>query len=466
MNTYDENVSLSELFNLELDAYSDMDISKLPLSMRVINRLHCQDIYTLGELLKINSAFLLDLNGFGKSGLNKLFEFLESLNKEKYTFGNKQNVGLKLAFRAAQMHRSQMLNGDFSFIYSDEYSLEVRNCLLNYKLAYEVLGKEFVEKSIYDTKHVLPITEAITQYNKKMSKYLEMKELEKGIPFQRRKNSCIYYINAYTLNEELRKKLIKCYSSENASLCSIIDSVNFEDKTYFDIAVKFLKWCSYDVSKQISELFDNLYSDERQKMVIEGRANHKTLNEVGDGLQITRERVRQIEKKVRRIFCSHYSRMRILSKIYADQNGQSIITQESIAEVSGDNANAFIYLLRISESSFYTYDDQMEVFVYGDTDIFSRLQHYIDSLPEVIKKTELQDILDSAKEQEDLAPEYVEKAIAESYRITGDVYHKTRLSLANVYEEVLRKYYPSGLYVYDDKEISELRRLIINEYGD
>lgn len=71
MNTYDENVSLSELFNLELETYSDMDISKLPLSMRVINRLHCQDIYTLGELLKINRAFKISEKNAGDEGYDK-----------------------------------------------------------------------------------------------------------------------------------------------------------------------------------------------------------------------------------------------------------------------------------------------------------------------------------------------------------------------------------------------------------
>lgn len=466
MNTFDENVSLGELFNLSPEMYDDIDISELPFSNRVTNRLYRQHIQTVGALLKVNSAFLKQLNSFGQKFLNQVYDVLEALSNGVLSSNSVSEYTLQEELSVAQKYRKRIFAGDFSFIESADCSLEEKECLEKYKEAYDVLGKGIVEKCVKGTKQIFSIIRAFNQYCRETEKYIELKRIADVIPAERRENCCKYYITAYTFDDTIRKRLIECYSSENASLYSIIDSVNLEDKASIDVAAKFLDWCSYSISEQISEMFENLYDNERKKTVIEARANRLTLNEIGEQLHVTRERVRQIELKVKRAFIKHQSRLRILAKIYADQNGQSIITQEDIAEVSGNNASALIYLLRITESSFYSYDVQLDAFVFGDIDIGSRIQLFVDSLPDIIRKTELQDVLDLAKEQEDLSPEYVEKAIAESYRITGDIYHRTRLSLASVYEEVLRKYYPFGLHVYDEREILELRNIISNEYGD
>lgn len=466
MSIFDENVSLGELFNLSPEAYSDMDISDLPFSIRATNRFYQQNIRTVEELLKVNSGFLMNLRGFGIKCLNQVYSLLETVSNGEFTPKAEQKRIIPIESCFIKNNRDNIISGNFSRIESDELAIEERTCLKKYIEGYEILGKDLIDKCFNDTEHVISIMEVLERFCRNNAKYTELKELAEAIPAQRRHNNSKHYIAAYTFDDAILKQLSNCYSNENAPLYSIIDSIDLDDKASIEAATKFLRWCSYNISDQIKELFDKLYSKEHRKTVIEGRANRLTLNDVGNLLHLTRERIRQIELKAKTLFMRNQSRLRILGKISADLKGQSIVTQEDIAEVSGENANALIYLLRISESSFYRYDIQLDAFVVGDTDISSRIQNFIDSLPDVIKKTELQEILDMAKDQEDLASEFVEKAFFDSYKITGDVYHRTRLSLAKVYEEVLKAHYPNGIHVYSDREIAQLRKTISDEYGD
>ena len=160
---------------------------------------------------------------------------------------------------------------------------------------------------------------------------------------------------------------------------------------------------------------------------MEGRANHLTLNEIGEQLYLTRERVRQIESKVKRNYYKLQGKFHLIEKIYADNNGESIIPQRILKEYSGENASVFVYLLKCSPNRKYVYDDQIEALIIGDTSIVARIQDYIDSLPDVIREKDFEDLLIAAKTQYDLDIELVKKAFLEVYNNTGSVFHRERL---------------------------------------
>lgn len=52
MNTYDENVSLSEIFNINPEDYADVSVQTLSLSARVLNRLYQSKIFTVKDLMQ------------------------------------------------------------------------------------------------------------------------------------------------------------------------------------------------------------------------------------------------------------------------------------------------------------------------------------------------------------------------------------------------------------------------------
>ena len=465
MYEYDDNLTLSEVFDLNPDEYRDLDVSALPFSIRVINRLFQKDIKTVKDLLSVTTAFLMSIKGFGRNCIEQVYSYLDTLEKAdqatvKRPTPERENKPLLTRFKDV------IAIGDFSFMKEDVFSSEELAALEKYKAAYEVLGEDLVLDCVCSPKKITPIMESFYDFNKRNERTHQLEQVLKEIPLTRQHCCCKYFIEAFTYDDATRRKISSFYSSENAVLSSIVDSIDANNPSCIVLGERFLKWCAYDLEAQINELFEKLYSNDRIKQVIEARSQKKTLNDVGNQLGVTRERVRQIESKAVRAFSRYQSQIRIMRKLYAEQNGQGIITQEDIEEVSGSNAAALIFLLRQTESTFYSYDTTLDAFVVGDGDLATRIQDYVDTLPDVIHKRDLQSVLETAKQEEDLDPLYLEKAITEAYRLTGDVYHKARLSLKSIYEETLQTYYPGGIHVYDDEEIATLRSRIAEEYGD
>lgn len=78
-------------------------------------------------------------------------------------------------------------------------------------------------------------------------------------------------------------------------LSGIIQSSQCESEPVFDLLCKFLKWCRFDLPTELNDLLNNIYSNDRIRRVIELRSQKHTLEQIGTELNVTRERIRQIE---------------------------------------------------------------------------------------------------------------------------------------------------------------------------
>ena len=462
---YDEKASLAKLFGLKSGEYSHIRITEPFLSKGVAKRLQQVKIRTADNLLAVNSRSLMELKGFGQTSLSEIYRFVASLPKEEQVSTKDERGRTTNPTAAAVKHREQIFSGDFSFLATEELSVGEKERIRKYQDVYEMIGSELVGNCLRSPEYILTIIQALYQYSEETDRNAILKKLVNQIPFKRRSNRCKGYIVAFSFDDAICKKLYQCYSNEDASLDSIIDFIDIGNDALFNIASAFLKWCTFDLSSEISEMFCRIYASERTKSVIEARVKQHTLEEIGENLQVTRERVRQIELKARTNFMIYQTQGRIFEKIHADYNGKGIVTQEEIREISGENANALIYMLKNTESSIYMFDEKLNAFIIGETDILARIQDYIDSLPEIFHRKKLQEFLELAN-ADNIDPKYAKKAIDDTYRLTGDIYHKSRLSLAKIYEEILRTCYPEGIHVSDDHEIDKFREVILGKYGD
>ena len=99
-------------------------------------------------------------------------------------------------------------------------------------------------------------------------------------------------------------------------------------------------------------MIGKLYKNNRESEVIDNRANGNTLDATGKAFGVTRERIRQIEKNVTRRFESLLNSNRIILKIFAERNGDEILTPSEIAEYFETGTKQVLYLLRKSDTSF------------------------------------------------------------------------------------------------------------------
>ena len=191
----------------------------------------------------------------------------------------------------------------------------------------------------------------------------------------------------------------------------------------------------------------------------------ETLGGVGEKMGITRERVRQIESKAKRIFSIWQSKAHILSKISAERNGDSVLSISELSEYFGDKYAEMVFLLRTSDSPAYYYDSQLDVFVMGDESTSAVIGRIIESLPDAFDEKKYNAIITEVVKEQNIPQKLIEKAIGDEFQKDGSTYHRTHLSLTTIYTEILEKYYPDGIDVYSESELQVFRYVAAEEYG-
>lgn len=466
MEYTDIDTPLYERYNLNADKYANVLLTTLPFSVRAMKRFNGNGITTVADLLKTTLTYLMSLKGFGKGCLDEVEAFCKKLNEDDSVSATKNEMILSSVSPFFISHRDEIAVGDFSVFDEMELSEGEMETLQRYKEAYDVLGEDLVFECVASLGNIAPIIKMFEDYQRVTKKCTEILEIARDIPYNRKKNKAFGYINAFTLDEKERSLLKSTCETEETTLISMARTDKVDDTSTYLLLKKFFKWCTFDLEKEISHLFENIYSKERICTVIQLRAKKQTLEQVGGVLGVTRERVRQIELKARRKFAYFYSRIRIISKIVAEQNGDIIVTPVNIGKYCGEYTSDLLFFLRLYENAHYTYDQLLDVFILGDDSITGRVQSIIESLPEIVKISNLDSVLREAAEEADIPAEMLEKTFLDAYRIKGDVYHRCRFSLATIYERVLDTHYPQGFRAYDIDELRRFREIIADEYGD
>jgi len=458
----DFSVSFAEQYGVNSTEYAGVDASTMSFPVRITNRLKSNGIFSVEDLLNCTPQRLMDIRGMGKLCIEQIESFVREIAGGSAAIPeNARPLEQKSHLKDK---KDAILNGDFSFIEElTDPALHMQAEM--YRDGYELLGPDLARSCISEPEKVVPIISAFARFCEDNARSLEVHNLLYALPYYRLDNAAVGYINAYTQDEDIRSKLMAAFVSENASLQMINDSMLSDNETYFMLK-KFLAWCCFDIHHDIEKTCNALFKNPRTKIAISMRARNNTLEKAGNKLSVTRERVRQIEAKAFRIFTAHQNRLHLIAKISADKNGDSFITPADIEKYSEEYGTELLYLMKNCNTSSFTYDSQLDAFIVGDDSLHSRVFAFIENLPDFFNVEKLPSILEEASEESDLPEQLVRKGISESYKLTGDVYHRSRLSLANIYSEVLRKYYPSGIQAYDPEEIARFRNHIHEDYGE
>lgn len=455
----DMDIPLYEIFNLNPDDFIDENITDLPFSVRILNRMQGNGVFTLSDLIKKTKNELLSIKNLGVTCLEEIHKYLENISKDNRTAPNK-NINVTSIIKE---HKDDIIIGNFDFE-SKCLTANDKYLVCKYKEGYECLGSEFVHLCVQNPDSIIPIKNMFTDFIEKGKKNSRLCELFEAIPHYRKALNAYSFINAFSIKDDARHAL-KSLCSAQDPLSGIIQSSQCESEPVFDLLCKFLKWCRFDLPTELNDLLNNIYSNDRIRRVIELRSQKHTLEQIGTELNVTRERIRQIEANAKRRFTHLQSRVGIISKISAERDGDSILTPLEIEEYCGSHTEELLFFLRNCPCNAYSYDSQLDVFVVGDDSLSAHVQNYTESLPDYFNKNSLTRILQEAEDIENLPSELLLKCIEENYRLTGDTYHRSRLSLAKIYENILKEYYPEGFKAYDCSELNKLRELIEQDYG-
>lgn len=464
-----------DLYPVNLSSVEDVSVQSLPVSVRVTNLLMHNGIRTVADLYRMKVDDFIKLRGAGAKCYDETCEYLESLSSKTVELNPSLSTTkvIKCVPEFIAENIESILNQEFSFC--DEIHVESEQIAIveKYKEAIEILGTDLARKCYQTPNKIFPLIDALNPivklHQEREYRRNKLSELILVIPTGRLNNDVQGYINAFTTDEKQRKTLYKIYGLDihsNAQIRNYVFEVIAESVTNFALLMNFLKWCAFDINEEIAELFQTLYSKSNNiKTVLLERAVGETLGNIGYKMGISRERVRQIEAKAKRIFNTWQSKTHILSKISAERNGDSVLSASELSEYFGDKYVEMVFLLRISDSPAYYYDSQLDVFVMGDESISAVIGRIVESLPDAFDEKKYVAVIADAVEEQNIPQKLIEKAIYDEFQKDGSTYHRTRLSLTAIYTEILEKYYPNGIDIYSENELQVFRYVAIEEYG-
>lgn len=470
-DTYNKMI-LKDLYSINESEYIDKSINEMDFSVRLFNCLHGKcNVNTVGEMLKLTYAKLVELKGLGKTSLKELDETLRNMSsKEISSEKPRKRLALRLETkRFLRENSSNICKKQFKFCEEWDFTDNELKVLEKIKSATEVLDSELIAKVFENPEQIISImhslNSAVSQYEEEYNVYQQIESAYKNISNEKLNCNIKWFIYAYTDDDNTRKFMLEWCENQNINYIRDLKDIKIKENDRFESIFRFVKWCGFDIKKDIDEMFNKLYKKNRDQEVICYRANGNTLDKTGKIYGVTRERIRQVEKRTIKRFGFLLSSYRIILKIFAERNGDEILTPVELSEYFGDRTEQALYLLRKADSSFYTYDNDLGVVVEG-SGLAERAQTYVDKLPEVFKEDKLSKIIEQGIEDYNLTEEVILAHINVQYKKTEKLYHRFRLTLQSIYDVTLKKHYPEGIWVYGKKDLAEFRSHIQSDYGD
>lgn len=374
-----------------------------------------------------------------KSPVNYFFNRLDKIN-ENFGFNiletliNKDiNYFLRIVSNIKNLHYDYDINEKNDFVFLNGFrGIEYKNSHSNER--YKMYKDNFIA-----TKNIEKYTQELEQiYNDIYKKY----KSENIIRYFEITNQLLELNN---LNNYIESKSFDSFKNAPYTIIKLIDALNNLNSLTFDFNQAL-------VNKKINLRGINILYD---------RLKGVTLDAIGFKHGLTRERIRQIEKKVKRKI-NHNSFKHIVDKtntrikLFIDNDFYISVTDlEMILE---NDFQLFVYLNEIHNKNFY-YNKKFN-FVSFQSIYINKIIEFIKSFNPIISEEELNQKLESITSIHSFVKkESLRNIIDHYYKKSYDfIYSKEKFSSKpERVKLILKLYYLDGIKVYNDEEINNFK---------
>lgn len=449
------------IYGVEPENFTGVDIKSLNFSARLKRRLIEEKYRTVADLLKSNDDTMDKIRGFGKGCFDELHAYLKTLDSRPII--EKQKT-YRIPSELTQF-KEPIIRGNFNFMSEVDFGEASLEYINRFKEAHAVLDSEFIEQLVNDTPVAMQIYTMLTEFIKREGRKRKVRNILNGIPVNRLAEKVSWLITCYSSDTTTVSYLNSLVDDETMSLESYMVSNADRLLSGDDRLLRFVKWCQFELHEDLKQLFVSEIKNERELQIIQGRAAGKTLDAIGKSFNVTRERIRQIEKKVVRKFNNWQKHNRIMYKIFIELNETVGLSTMELMNVVGEHGREFVYLIKNCEDSEFIYDKQLDMFMIESLSIADKVQAYVESMPNTFPERKLAGFIKTAEKEFEYPEKLVSAAIEDNYKKTGDTYHRFRLTLESMYSDILKRFYPDGIHIYDADEIEHFRMHVNDEYG-
>ena len=239
-----------------------------------------------------------------------------------------------------------------------------------------------------------------------------------------------------------------------------------DNKVDFDrmILKNFTRWLDFDLDKLIESVLAIKSKDGRPLEVLKLRAEDNTLQMIGNKLNLTRERIRQIENRTIIRFHLRYKfkAEQLLLLLHAITE-KTILTFDDMKHFVGEDTAVLMFLL--SKTNFETkklfYEPDTRSIVFHTP---SKKNFYYTELakncPEIMHESEMEKIIKRVTKETGCYADLLRLRITQIYQREGAFYFRYRLPLVYKCGYVLREKFPHGYKISDTKDRDKLEKSI------
>ena len=456
------------------EKYDNLEIINIStLSQRAKNILMRNGIFTIGELkayIKTNSLY--DLKYMGKKTIDEIHQLLENdvvslsgsndIGKEKKELTiaqafseNTYNLFVKYCDRKGLELLSELKGFDFDTLIfengfgvgkiqkiKDRYNDVLENIDKYSDNSYVCSIQQESKLSIHFTNENLPI-DVLKNFGISEQLITELKE---------NKFEIVDHLKETINSEELKLKLFKKIGKRKIDL--IIGALKSLEKSLYDIA---------------NDLLQKIRNERSFEIYIK-RSEGFTLQEIADEYNLTRERVRQIE----RVFHNKIKPLMLaLVFNYFAENDVNYIHVQQVLDIFDDDSFDKVIIHSLNSCNELEYLDFAEMYIVKkskEQNTFEELRavatEFIgDGVNLYDKLDELDEMLAGKGYSYIDADAFLNLLIACNAHFYGDYVVFSRQSYGYLCAKVVGKYFKNGINLYSDDDLNLLREYARKEFG-
>lgn len=353
-DVYNSTNAFERLLGRPSKAFRNIVIAEDQLSVRVYNRLKFRRIQTVEQLLQTNPASLMEIRGFGKQCVDEILDYLSHIQpiEPETSFKNDDPITeyLQPTEPATSIKNDNPITEHLQYTEPatsiknedliTEYQARNRPITTQHFRVSEITAKlirEQFQKNLLSKPNEKPTiidNNAETQYwlrqlayedkqinidlmldilaesekNPKIEQLCE--DIIQGITLQKKIRAALEklpeniwnhyahnYLALYNQSSQRLKTLKQIYKGEDDTLYAALHSKYVTEENLPSLE-NFLAVCAVPPQTILDDIFNKMKWPEYYPDVLKLRAEGKTLRETGDYYQVSRERIRQLEKKL------------------------------------------------------------------------------------------------------------------------------------------------------------------------